>query len=139
MATRSRMTDQRIIDWIADEGKNEQGIDLCQDRMARLKEAGEKAKIELSTVMQTRDQPVLHHRRRRGLKHLTMTLSRAAGEVDRRLDRVQHSLCAALEDVKLTKDIDEVVLVGGDAHAGGAVSGPSPVSGQADPHGASTR
>ncbi len=58
--------DQRIIDWIVDEFRKDQGIDLRQDRMAlqRLKEAAEKAKIELSSTQTHRDQPALHHRRR---------------------------------------------------------------------------
>ena len=55
--------DQKVIDWLVDEFKKDQGIDLAQDRMAlqRLKEAGEKAKIELSTVQSDRDQPAVHH------------------------------------------------------------------------------
>ena len=55
--------DQRIIDWLVDEFKKDQGIDLKQDRMAlqRLKEAAEKAKIELSTRAADRDQPAVHH------------------------------------------------------------------------------
>ena len=58
--------DQRIIDWLVDEFKKDQGIDLAQDPMAlqRLKEAAEKAKIELSTRAGDRDQPAVHHRRR---------------------------------------------------------------------------
>ena len=59
--------DQRVIDWIAEEFKKEHGIDLRRDRMAlqRLKEAAEKAKIELSSTRPDRDQPAVHHRRRR--------------------------------------------------------------------------
>ena len=58
--------DLRIIDWAVDEFRKDQGIDLRQDRMAlqRLKEAAEKAKIELSTTLQIRPQPAVHHRRR---------------------------------------------------------------------------
>ena len=62
--------DQRIIDWLADEFKREQGIDLRQDRMAlqRLKEAAEKAKIELSTHAADGGQPAVHHGRRRAAR-----------------------------------------------------------------------
>ena len=67
--------DQRIIDWLADEFKKErQGIDLSKDPMAlqRLKEAAEKAKIELSSTTGDRDQPAVHHaRRQRVPKHLS--------------------------------------------------------------------
>ena len=110
--------DQRIIDWIADEYKKEQGIDLRQDRMAlqRLKEAGEKAKIELSTVMQTEINLPFITADAGGPKHLTMTLSRAKLE-QLTGDLIERSIVPvrrALEDAKLTvKDIDEVVLVGG--------------------------
>jgi molecular chaperone DnaK len=110
--------DQVIIDWIADEFRKEQGIDLRQDRMAlqRLKEAGEKAKIELSTVMQTEINLPFITADASGPKHLSMVLSRAKLEqlteslIKRTLGPVQR----ALEDAKLTvADIDEVVLVGG--------------------------
>ena len=69
----------RIIDWIADEFKRENGIDLRQDRMAlqRLKEAAEKAKIELSTVMQTEINLPFITADQSGPKHLIMTLTRA--------------------------------------------------------------
>ena len=110
--------DQRIINWVADEFRKEQGIDLRQDRMAlqRLKEAAEKAKIELSTTMQTEINLPFITADASGPKHLQMTLTRAKLEqlVD---DLVQKSIgpCQqALEDAKLTQaDIDEVVLVGG--------------------------
>ena len=60
--------DQRVIDWLVTEFKNTEGVDLSVDKMAlqRLKEAAEKAKIELSSVQETHDQPALHHRHRRG-------------------------------------------------------------------------
>ncbi len=110
--------DQRIINWVADEFKKEQGIDLRQDRMAlqRLKEAAEKAKIELSTTMQTEINLPFITADASGPKHLQMTLTRAKLEqlVD---DLVQKSIgpCEqALKDAKLTQDdIDEVILVGG--------------------------
>ena len=71
--------DQRIIDWLVDEFKRDQGIDLRQDRMAlqRLKEAAEKAKIELSTVMQTEINLPFITADASGPKHLKMTLTRA--------------------------------------------------------------
>ena len=110
--------DQRIINWIADEFKREQGIDLREDRQAlqRLKEASEKAKIELSTVMQTEVNLPFVTADASGPKHLNMTLTRA------RLEQLTEDLIArsvgpckqALADAKLTpKDIDEVILVGG--------------------------
>jgi molecular chaperone DnaK len=110
--------DQRIINWVADEFRKEQGIDLRQDRMAlqRLKESAEKAKIELSTTMQSEINLPFITADAGGPKHLQMTLTRAKLEqlVD---DLVQKSLgpCKlALKDAKLTQsDIDEVILVGG--------------------------
>jgi molecular chaperone DnaK len=71
--------DQRVINWIADEFKKDQGIDLRQDRMAlqRLKEAAEKAKIELSTVMETEINLPFITADASGPKHLQMTLTRA--------------------------------------------------------------
>ena len=71
--------DQRIMDWLCDEFKKDQGIDLKQDRMAlqRLKEAAEKAKIELSTVMQTEINLPFITADATGPKHLNITLTRA--------------------------------------------------------------
>jgi molecular chaperone DnaK len=110
--------DQRIINWVADEFRKEQGIDLREDRMAlqRLKEAAEKAKIELSTTMQSEINLPFVTADASGPKHLQMTLTRATLEqlVD---DLIQKSLgpCEqALKDAKSTQsDIDEVILVGG--------------------------
>ena len=110
--------DQRIMDYVADEFKKEQGIDLRGDRQAlqRLKEAAEKAKIELSTVMETEINLPFITADAAGPKHLQMRLTRA------RLDQITSDLIErsiapckrALEDAKLsTSDIDEVVLVGG--------------------------
>ena len=75
--------DKRMIDYMADEFKKEHGIDLRNDRLAlqRLKEAAEKAKIELSTHDADRDQPAVHHGGRHGPKHLTMKISRAKLEM----------------------------------------------------------
>ena len=110
--------DQRIINWVADEFRKEQGIDLREDRMAlqRLKEAAEKAKIELSTTMQSEINLPFITADASGPKHLQMTLSRAKLEqlVD---DLIQKSLgpCEqALRDAKVTQaEIGEVILVGG--------------------------
>jgi len=110
--------DQRVIEWIADEFKREQGIDLRQDRMAlqRLKEAAEKAKCELSTVMQTEINLPFITADSRGPKHLTMTLTRAKLEqlVDDLIERTVAPVKQALADARLgPSDIDEVVMVGG--------------------------
>ena len=110
--------DQRIIDWVADEFKREQGIDLRSDRQAlqRLKEAAEKAKIELSTVMQTEINLPFITADASGPKHLTMTFTRAKLE-QLTEDLVGRSIgpCKqALTDANLSPaDIDQVILVGG--------------------------
>ncbi|MFQ6001538.1 MAG: molecular chaperone DnaK, partial [Anaerolineae bacterium] len=110
--------DQRIIDWIADEFKKEQGIDLREDKMAlqRLKEAAEKAKCELSTVMQTEINLPFITADASGPKHLTMTLTRSKLEqlVGDLVEKTIPPMKQALEDAKLKpSDIDEVILVGG--------------------------
>jgi molecular chaperone DnaK len=110
--------DQRVIGWIADEYHKDQGIDLRQDKMAlqRLKEAAEKAKIELSTVMQTEINLPFITADASGPKHLTMTLTRAKLEqlVGDLIERSIGPCKLALEDAKLKpSDIDEVILVGG--------------------------
>src|SRR5947208_1608098 len=110
--------DQRIIDWIIDEFKKDQGIDLSKDKMAlqRLKEAAEKAKMELSTVQETEITLPFITADATGPKHLNLKLSRAKFEsmVDDILQRSVGPCKQALSDagVKLS-DIDEVVLVGG--------------------------
>ncbi|HEY64704.1 MAG TPA: molecular chaperone DnaK [Caldilineae bacterium] len=110
--------DQRIIDWICDEFQRDQGIDLRRDRMAlqRLKEAAEKAKIELSTVSETEINLPFITADASGPKHLTMTLTRAKLE-QLTADLIERTLgpCRqALADAKLSpEDIDEVILVGG--------------------------
>jgi molecular chaperone DnaK len=110
--------DQRVIDWVADEFKREQGIDLRADRQAlqRLKEAAEKAKIELSTVMQTEINLPFITADASGPKHLTMTFTRAKLE-QLTEDLVGRSIgpCKqALTDANLSPaDIDQVILVGG--------------------------
>jgi len=110
--------DQRIIDWIVEEFKRDQGIDLRQDRMAlqRLKEAAEKAKIELSTVQQTELNLPFITADASGPKHLAMTLTRAKLEqlVGDLVDRTRTPLEQALKDASMsTNQVDEVVLVGG--------------------------
>jgi molecular chaperone DnaK len=110
--------DQRIINWLADEFRREQGIDLRQDKMAlqRLKEAAEKAKKELSSSMQTEINLPFITADQSGPKHLTMTLSRAKLEqlVDDLIDKSRRPCEQAMSDAKVSSSqIDEVVLVGG--------------------------
>jgi molecular chaperone DnaK len=110
--------DQRIIDWIVDEFKKDQGIDLRQDRMAlqRLKEAAEKAKIELSSTQTTEVNLPFITADASGPKHLSLPLSRSKLEqlVGDLIERTKGPLQQALKDAGVTpKDIDEVVLVGG--------------------------
>jgi molecular chaperone DnaK len=110
--------DQRIMDWLCDEFKSDQGIDLRQDRMAlqRLKEAAEKAKTELSTVQQTEVNLPFVTADASGPKHLNITLTRAKLE-QLVMDLVEKTLepCRqALEDAgKKAGDVNEVILVGG--------------------------
>ena len=112
--------DMRIVSYLADEFKKEHGVDLSLDKMAlqRLKEAAEKAKIELSSASQTEiNQPFISMDRNTGQPlHLVMKLTRAKLEslVDDLIKRSIKPAMAALKDAGLSKsDIDEVVLVGG--------------------------
>jgi len=110
--------DQRVIDWMVAEFKKTDGIDLGKDRMAvqRLKEAAEKAKIELSTVMETDINLPFVTADQTGPKHLQMKLTRAKFEqlVDDLLQRSMEPVKQALADAGVKpSDIDEVVLVGG--------------------------
>ena len=110
--------DQRIITWLVDEFKRDQGIDLSQDPMAlqRLKEAGEKAKMELSTTMSSDINLPFITATQDGPKHLNYTLSRARFEqlVEDLNQRTIEPMKKALADAGLTtNDIDEVILVGG--------------------------
>ncbi len=110
--------DQRIMDWVCDEFKKEQGIDLRQDRMAlqRLKDAAEKAKKELSTVAQTEISLPFITADTTGPKHLSMMLTRAKLEQlsDDLIERSIGPCRQALTDAKLTAaQINEVILVGG--------------------------
>ena len=110
--------DQRIMDWVCDEFKKEQGIDLRQDKMAlqRLKDAAEKAKKELSTVAQTEVSLPFITADASGPKHLSMTLTRAKLE-QLSADLIERSIgpCRqALSDAGLTaSQINNVILVGG--------------------------
>jgi molecular chaperone DnaK len=110
--------DQRIIDWLADEFRKEQGIDLRNDRMAlqRLKEAAEKAKIELSSTQQTEINLPFITADPGGPKHLVMTLSRATLEklVGDLIESTRGPVMRALEDAKVkANEVNEVILVGG--------------------------
>jgi molecular chaperone DnaK len=110
--------DQRIIDWLADEFRKDQGIDLLKDRMAlqRLKEAAERAKIELSSSLQTEINLPFITADASGPKHLVMTLTRAKLEqlVGDLIERTRGPVMQALEDAGIkASDVNEVVLVGG--------------------------
>jgi len=110
--------DQKIIDYIADEFKKQEGIDLRQDTQAlqRLKEAAEKAKIELSTTQQTEINLPFITADASGPKHLTLNLTRSKLEqlTDDLVTRSLEPVRAALRDAKTSTDkVDEVVLVGG--------------------------
>jgi molecular chaperone DnaK len=110
--------DQCLMDWIIEEFKKDQGIDLSKDKMAlqRLREAAEKAKMELSTVMETEINLPFITADASGPKHLNMKLTRAKFEqmVEDILQRSIPPLRQALSDAGLkATDIDEVVLVGG--------------------------
>jgi len=110
--------DHRVMDWIADEFKRENGIDLRNDAMAlqRLKESAEKAKCELSTTLETDINLPFITADSSGPKHLTMKLTRAKLEslVEDLVDRTTEPCKRALADAGVSpSDIDEVVLVGG--------------------------
>ncbi len=110
--------DLTLINWLIDEFKKDQGIDLKADKaaMQRLKEAAEKAKIELSTTNETSVNIPFVTADASGPKHLDMTLSRADFEkiVSELVDKTLKPCEAAIKDAKLTKeDINEIILVGG--------------------------
>src|SRR2546428_7189262 len=110
--------DQRVIDWIVDEFKKDQGIDLRQDRMAlqRLKEAAEKAKIELSSTQSTEVNLPFITADASGPKHLSLNLTRAKLEqlVHDLIERTKGPVMQCLKDAGISaKDVNEVVLVGG--------------------------
>ena len=110
--------DEALIKWIIDEFKKDQGIDLTSDKMAlqRLKEAGEKAKIELSSAMETEINLPFITADQSGPKHLVMKLTRSKFEqlVEPLLKKLMPPVEQAIKDAGLTaKDIQEIVLVGG--------------------------
>ena len=110
--------DQKIIDWLVTEFKKDQGIDLSQDAMAlqRLKEAAEKAKMELSTTMSSDINLPFITATQEGPKHLNYSLSRSKFEqlVDDLVQRTIQPMKSALSDAGLEpENIDEVILVGG--------------------------
>jgi len=110
--------DERLIEWIIEEFRRDQGIDLSNDKMAlqRLKEAAEKAKIELSSTMETEINLPFVTADQSGPKHLAMKLTRAKFEqlADSILQRLRPPVEQALKDAGVdSKKIDEVVLVGG--------------------------
>jgi molecular chaperone DnaK len=110
--------DQRIVDWLADEFRKEQGIDLRNDRMAlqRLREAAEKAKIELSSTQQTEINLPFITADASGPKHLVITLTRATLEklVGDLIESTRGPVMKALEDAGIkASEVNEVILVGG--------------------------
>ena len=110
--------DQRIVKWMVDDFKKDQGIDLSNDKMAlqRLRESAEKAKIELSTVMQTEINLPFITADASGPKHLVMTLTRANLEklVTDLVDKTLNPCKKSMKDAGITsKKLDAVVLVGG--------------------------
>jgi molecular chaperone DnaK len=110
--------DQRLMDWVADEFRRDQGIDLRQDRQAlqRLREAAEKAKIELSTVVETEINLPFITADASGPKHLQLRLTRAKLEqlTEDLVERCRGPFEQALKDANLAaSDVDQVVLVGG--------------------------
>ena len=110
--------DETLVKWIIDEFKKDQGIDLTNDKMAlqRLKEAGEKAKIELSSAMETEINLPFITADASGPKHLVMKLTRSKFEqlIEPLLNRLMPPVEQAIKDAGLeAKNIDEIVLVGG--------------------------
>ncbi|MGB9179171.1 MAG: molecular chaperone DnaK, partial [Pyrinomonadaceae bacterium] len=110
--------DERLMEWITEEFKRDQGIDLSNDKMAlqRLKEAAEKAKIELSTAMETEINLPFITADQSGPKHLVMKLTRARFEqlIDPILQRLKNPVEQAIKDAGIdAKKVNEVVLVGG--------------------------
>src|SRR5690606_836187 len=110
--------DRRIMDWLIEEFRAETGLDVSQDRMVlqRLKEAAERAKIELSSTLETEINLPFLTADQTGPKHLVRKLTRARLErmVEDLVERSMGPVRACLEDAGLTPaDIDEVILVGG--------------------------
>jgi molecular chaperone DnaK len=131
--------DQRVIDWLLAEFKKDQGIDLAKDQQAlqRLKEAAERAKIELSSSMQTEINLPYVTADASGPKHLVMTLTRAKLEdlVADLVERTKGPVLAALKDAGLKPgDIDEVILVGGQTRMPAVVEAVKAMFGGKEPH-----
>src|SRR5512141_496595 len=132
--------DQRVIDWLLAEYKKDQGIDLAKDQQAlqRLKDAAEKAKIELSTTMSTEiNLPYITVDAERNPKHLVMTLTRAKLEdlVADLIEKTKGPVVAALKDAGLKPtDIDEVILVGGQTRMPAVVDAVKALFGGKEPH-----
>ncbi len=130
--------DQRVIDWLADKFRSDQGIDLREDKMAlqRLKEAAEKAKMELSTTQQTQINLPFITADASGPKHLDYTLTRADFEkiTSDLLDRTKKPVEQAMKDAGVTKDqLDEVILVGGSTRMPAVQEEVKKITGR-DPH-----
>jgi molecular chaperone DnaK len=131
--------DQRVIEWLLAEFKKDQGIDLSKDAQAlqRLKEAAEKAKIELSSTMSTEINLPYVTADASGPKHLVMTLTRAKLEdlVKDLVDQTKAPVMAALKDAGLkASDIDEVILVGGMTRMPAVVEAVKAMFGGKEPH-----
>ena len=131
--------DQRIIDWLLAEFKKDQGIDLAKDQQAlqRLKEAAEKAKIELSTTASTEINLPYVTADATGPKHLVVTLTRAKLEdlVSDLVEKTKGPVVAALKDAGLKAgDIDEVILVGGMTRMPAVVEAVKAMFGGKEPH-----
>ncbi len=131
--------DQRVIDWLLAEFKRDQGIDLSKDpqAMQRLKEAAEKAKIELSTATTTEINLPYITADASGPKHLVMTLTRAKLEslVADLIEKTRGPVQAALRDAGLTAaDIDEVILVGGQTRMPAVVEAVKAMFNGKEPH-----
>ena len=131
--------DQQVIDWLLAEFKKDQGIDLAKDQQAlqRLKEAAEKAKIELSSTTQTEINLPYITADASGPKHLVTSLSRAKLEelVGDLVGRTKAPVVAALKDAGLSaKEIDEVILVGGQTRMPAVVEAVKAMFGGKEPH-----
>jgi molecular chaperone DnaK len=131
--------DQRVIEWLIDEFRKDQGIDLSKDRIAlqRLKEAAEKAKIELSTTTTTEINLPFISADAAGPKHLVMNLTRAKLEdlVADLIKRTEEPVRKALGDASLKPgEIDEVILVGGMTRMPAVVEAVKALFGGKEPH-----
>ena len=131
--------DKALVDWLADEFKKDYGIDLRNDKQAlqRLTEAAEKAKIELSTILETQISLPFITADAAGPKHLDIKLTRAKFDdiTHHLVERCRGPVLAALADAKLAeKDIDEVILVGGSTRIPAVQKLVRQLTGGKDPH-----